>query len=724
MSDTVRSSGGIIVPVSTDLSQLKKGLEEVKRVGANPDLLKITPQLSFEERQVAVQVNKIIRQMQTEAAKASAKVKLFGEETQAVELKPRFSVKEQSIRDAMAKVKKDLRASVSKEEIDAEVKLRVKAEHVEELGPQTQRRYRAMELLPEEAREERQRRARELRRTRNAEPSERELVAGTGSHDGGLTGRDFIGAKPTQRAAAVPITPEATAQRIAGVATAVTAGASVLGGAIAVGQAATESDPARRQRSIDSGRDGIRSLPVFGNAIDNAGHGIYSVGSSFKNALQGNGFHSDEEIAQRTIEDVARDQDRLSRKDAQIVRRKGIVNTRTALAAEGARLRGDDVGAVAIEGQDAIDKAPGELDAQVRANVAARLKLARQQHDEAMAQVGDVTAQAGYGQRIAAANFAGNGKEEFAAKQEEERAAQQSRARTRSAGARNVEEANAANQANGAEAAALMAKQAVDADDERRHRAVDSESAIAAAREATLRTSKKGYEADLDAFDAETKQKLSLIRDVEANQNESNRRAAQRQVLVFQQQQQLNDAKESLASAGTTATMRANRQNLAADLKAFDDATKQAVDNADVKLKPSVQASREEQRAALVKEQTHAREEGGFSLASRREQAAYYAKDESAAAAIAGTIAAQRAELRNATDVTDKGALAQTQFEELKAQKQSLMRPRGYLQATDPLSEMPGGPGGDEGQQMVDILGQINQRMQELIQQGGGAVLQ
>jgi hypothetical protein len=283
----------------------------------------------------------------------------------------------------------------------------------------------------------------------------------------------------------------------------------VLGGAIAVGQAATESDPARRQRSIDSGRDGIRSLPVFGNAIDNAGHGIYSIGSSFKNALQGNGFHSDEEIAQRTIEDVARDQDRLSRKDAQIVRRKGIVNTRTALAAEGARLRGDDVGAVAIEGQDAIDKAPGELDAQVRANVAARLKLARQQHDEAMAQVGDVTAQAGYGQRIAAANFAGNGKEEFAAKQEEERAAQQSRARTRSAGARNVEEANAANQANGAEAAALMAKQAVDADDERRHRAVDSESAISAAREATLRTSKKGYEADLDAFDATRRSRSS-----------------------------------------------------------------------------------------------------------------------------------------------------------------------------------------------------------------------
>jgi hypothetical protein len=102
-----------------------------------------------------------------------------------------------------------------------------------------------------------------------------------------------------------------------------------------------------------------------------------------------------------------------------------------------------------------------------------------------------------------------------------------------------------------------------------------------------------------------------------------------------------------------------------------------------------VQASRAEQRAALVTEQTHAREEGGFSLAARRQQAAFYAKDEGAAAAIAGTIAAQRAELRNATDATDKGDLERTQYRNSRRSEQSLLRPRGYLQATDPLSETP-----------------------------------
>jgi hypothetical protein len=113
------------------------------------------------------------------------------------------------------------------------------------------------------------------------------------------------------------------------------------------------------------------------------------------------------------------------------------------------------------------------------------------------------------------------------------------------------------------------AQQAVQLEQLRRDKAIDADTAIASKHEATLRINKQNYKADLDAFDAATKAKIDSINDLDGKQNESTRRAAQRQVLVAQQREQIKGANTLMAIGGQAALASLRNRGDEADLKSL-----------------------------------------------------------------------------------------------------------------------------------------------------------
>src|SRR5436309_3159168 len=73
------------------------------------------------------------------------------------------------------------------------------------------------------------------------------------------------------------------------------------------------------------------------------------------------------------------------------------------------------------------------------------------------------------------------------------------------------------------------------------------------------------------------------------------------------------------------------------------------------------------------------------SLKTRAAQASASGRGYDREAQVIGMLAGQSAELR-AADPADRKALAETQQAELKATKDRMLRPTGYLHAVDPLS--------------------------------------
>jgi hypothetical protein len=683
MSDVIRSTGGIIVPIEGDLSKLKEKLGEVKRIAANPDLVKITPQMSFDERQVSVQVNKIIRKMQSDAAKQTAQIQLFGETPQPVKLKPRFTVDQQVLRDGMARAKREIRAA-AQSALQEEATIKVRAE----------------------------------------------LVGLAGSHNGGIEGRDFLKPRNVAKAAtrrnpglleaALGFHPSAMGPLGTIIAASAISklAASGINGGVDVYDLASSNRIEVREQAKQNIRNMAIATPLAGPLAGALARAYDRMGVPH---LFGNMTEEDERLA---ADDQARMEREMAGRGQRAQAAQQLRASRAGLAAQAASLAGNDALAAQISGKQLIHETSLELDPEVQRVVALRIQQAASAHAEGIAQLYDPGRQSAFGAAIVGATLSGNGRAAFGLTLASQQSAQQATARGRVASARNQEEFNAANIVNNQQAAELNAKQALAIDDEKKRRAVDTESAIAAASDATLRTQHRGYEADLKAFDANAKAKLSIIRDLEAKQNEATRLTAQRQILVFDQTQQIMQVKLSLAAAATVATLSANHQNQAAARAAFDAETQKEVAAADAATRPNVIASRQEQREALLKQQAFDRQTISNSLRTRRFEARAQGNGEDQLASVIGQVAAQREEVRSATDATDRGELLRTQYTELKAERRGLMRPRGYLQAVDPLSELPGGPGGDEGKQMVDILKLIDQRMQQLVQQGGGAVLQ
>jgi hypothetical protein len=104
---------------------------------------------------------------------------------------------------------------------------------------------------------------------------------------------------------------------------------------------------------------------------------------------------------------------------------------------------------------------------------------------------------------------------------------------------------------------------------------------------------------------------------------------------------------------------------------------------------------------------------------ARRQAADLRGRNLEAAASVTELIAQQQAE-RATLRGTNLSETVAAQLSELRAMREQALRPRGYLQAGDPLSELPGGPGGEEGNQMVEFLRSIDAGIQKLIGLPGG----
>ncbi len=76
----VRAGSGIVVPVSADTSDLKKGLEDIRRANANPQKIQIRAEMTFDDKAVAREYNKLVDGATRAAAKIKAQ-KMFGGET-------------------------------------------------------------------------------------------------------------------------------------------------------------------------------------------------------------------------------------------------------------------------------------------------------------------------------------------------------------------------------------------------------------------------------------------------------------------------------------------------------------------------------------------------------------------------------------------------------------------------------------------------------------------
>lgn len=175
-------------------------------------------------------------------------------------------------------------------------------------------------------------------------------------------------------------------------------------------------------------------------------------------------------------------------------------------------------------------------------------------------------------------------------------------------------------------------------DQRRRRREADTQSVIAAQRQATLRSSQQFYAADLAAFDDATRAKLSLITDLEQRQNEAARSAAQRSILVSEQGKRIASTDMDYIVAGETATLRAQGRNRDAEIVAFDRQTEREREQVDEANREAFEKSRQEQRDALIQSQLRERQELFGSLRTREQQAVARGQGQDRLAGVIGSI--------------------------------------------------------------------------------------
>jgi hypothetical protein len=749
------NSGGIIVPISANLDLLRKGLEEVKRIGANPDLLKITPTMSFNERMVTQEVNRAIIAMQREAAKQQARVMMFGE----AKVEVKVVTKDQQIQQAMDRIKEDIRTKAEQAKIEVEAKVRIKSERDEAqsiVNPSRFARQRMVENRGGFTQAVRGRQAEMIRgmadagdgfyveeaaiagvygdhsqamrrfRVQNRSASERgsraaraaELRASREIDTGELLGFEESSAALAQRMrGGMPIT--SRTQASSGI-----NGANVIGGLTAALYAGSKfaerigpafSPEGRHLRAQMAQGGAMAGMQYNQQAYDI--HNFLTLGAvSGVDAFVG--FKAQNEKNMADLQAKLQGQAAASARAHSM--RPGV---ESALLAS----RGDEVGAIRSSGEASVSdvgrvlieagvqnytKDPMYLKAQKIADAAVR--DAQEQRAANIRGINNAGNFATSGSEIVTLQQLGRGDEAFAKSQALDRQKLVATQQDRLVGVKDQEKRSSILATNEQELYELDVRQWADAQDRKKQKAIDTNTAIAATEEATLRTSRRNYEADLSAFDAETKAKLDGIKDLDAKQNESQRRAAARQVLVFHQQQELNDTLATYRTAGAVATLRARRENQAADVKAFDDETKLQADNIDAAKRDGYLKSRAEQRAALLSQQGQERTNVSESLRTRTDQANASARGYDDLAGLIGVLASQRAERRNITDATDPTELSRAQRAELQAIQSSILRPRGYLSTTDARSEIAGGPGGQQGDQMLKILELINKGIDDL----------
>jgi hypothetical protein len=415
--------------------------------------------------------------------------------------------------------------------------------------------------------------------------------------------------------------------------------------------------------------------------------------------------------------------------DDQLRAQAAVGTTRVRLRAAGAAratLRGDEAGAIAQTAEGQIIEAKQDVLAgggggavqaveevrKLRDEQVADMRL-RRRESQAAASAGNTAALIGI--QASRASIAGNGQQAFQLGQQASRQQLVAGGQNRLIGVRNPEDRAQIIGSNAIELKAFDENAAREAGQRQRSIAADTASAISSRQEATLRTSKQGYAADLKAFDDAAKRKLSLITDLTEKQNEATRVSAQRSVLVFQQTQQQQQQVAGYQATATVATLQAQRQGYRATLKGFDLDTKQILENSDASTRDAISRARAQQRAAIVTEQNQGRGQLRIGLRERRESAAASAEGKEQLAGIIGTIAGFHRE-REGADRQDLPEIVNTQKSVLQSLERGILRPRRFAtEGAGQFAEVPGGPSGRGGSSEIpDILKEIRDELKRI----------
>lgn len=244
---------------------------------------------------------------------------------------------------------------------------------------------------------------------------------------------------------------------------------------------------------------------------------------------------------------------------------------------------------------------------------------------------------------------------------------------------------------------------------------------VGAENDAQLRLQKRGYEADLAAFDRAAQAKIETIKDTNEKALASAIYAAQRSVLVAEQQQQIKATRMALGAAADVAGLRADNRNQEADVAAFDAETQQGLMNVDSANRQDYINSRQRQRDALIKRQRRENESFGRGIGTRIGSAEARGRGQSALAGIIGQLAGMNEEYEG-TDPNRRGQVIKAQRAELLGLEQEMNRPRTYLRGFDPLREAVGDPlsGGGRAGEAVAVLKKIEDYLKTLAAREGG----
>jgi hypothetical protein len=709
---------------------MKPGFEEVKRIIArSPNVIKIKPEMDFQEGQITRAMNKAIREAERSSAQLAAQVRLINEKSFVFE--PRVKFSPEAVKVRVAEMVRTAKERAAQEQIEIQAKIKY-AEDSRILGPQTRSltaRGERVAQLSVDDRAFRNHLAGVIREAR-AELHQNKLTLDIQTR---LVGTGDLEAEATQRFASTrnmvarPNSPSGRAggreghrglasfnpfsqrglERAFGFAA---AGFVVTEGARLAGDYFSEENRRLRSSSNVANQAQARlntiqftkSIPVLGITAQVADQ---ITGAST--------------AQQRVIDD---ENQRVAAGEASRVLSR-------SQAANIAGLRGDTVGAIRLGAEQRIS------DAKKISLLSGDINIVKQEEEIRDLQIKQESERQAFsiyateqGTRVSNAQIlasraarSGDGDRAFALRQNAETLQLKVAGEQKLVGVVNPQERrNIA--AQNEDALARQAEQhETEAEERKKKRAVDSASAVAATSEATLRIQRKNYEADLQAFDNATQAKLALIQDLEERQNESTRRMAERSVIVANHERQINES-VAIARANTSANeLRIQRRDYEAEKQLFEANAKAKLDAIeDPRLKKAAQDEIDSQRRLM--EEVHGRQQADIVLGyqARVAEAQVRGQFHDRTAGMIGALAGMGSELR-AVAPENRQQLIATQEAELQSMQDRILKPRSGGRATevDVRAMAFSDPFSDKKQEDTEILKLIASYLKDIKDNGG-----
>lgn len=726
----IRDAGGISIPVTVDPSTMKPGFEEVKRIIArSPNVIKIKPEMDFQEGQITRAMNKAIREAERASAKLAADVRLINEKSFVFE--PRVKFSKEAVEVRVAEMIRTAKERAAREQIEIAAKVKY-AEDTRVLGPQTRTLTARAELVSGRTEQERAFRS-QLAATLSEARAEVQRHKLTLDVQTRLIGTGDLEAEATQRflgTRGMVLRPSVSAGRIGGGEHRSLAsfnpfsqkGLERAFGFAAAGFVVTEG----ARLAGDYFGEENRRLRASSNVANQAQARLNSIQTAGSIPVIGIGVRVADQITgasaaqQRVIEDERQ----------RVAAGESSIKSKRAQSAVIAGLRGDSVGAIRLGAEQRIVDAKkialltGDNSIVKREETIRDLQIRDEEERRAASRQALYRSTSGAEIRIQASQRRRIiGDEEGAAQMERvaERQSLVSAHEQRLVGVKNADDRKAIEAANAKEIAAFDEETDAQAAERKKRRAVDTASAVSAAMEAGLRVQKRNYEADLQAFDDATQQKLSLINDVEARQNEMTRRMAERSVIVANHERQINES-VAIARANTSANeLRIQRRDYEAEKQLFEANAKAKLDAIeDPRLKKAAQDEIDSQRRLM--EEGHGRQQADIVLGyqARVAEAQVRGQFHDRTAGMIGALAGMGSELR-AVAPENRQQLIATQEAELQSMQDRILKPRSGGRATevDVRAMAFSDPFSDKKQEDTEILKLIASYLKDIKDNGG-----